>query len=128
MNADETNSPLVESRVRDFRPVFFEDEVWAVVEVVAVVAECLSLFQRHSDQFAGRFEIVVLDEFDVLAAGAVAVFALIAEQMCGQFFVDVSRVVSQNLLRMPAGDMTGEAFGVEHPRDPSSAFAETVEG
>ena len=65
--------------MRDFRPVFFEDEVRAVVEVVAVVAECLSLFQRHFDQLPGGFQVVVLDQFDVLAAGAVAVFALVAE-------------------------------------------------
>lgn len=113
--------------MRDFRPVFFKDEVRTVVEVVAFVAESLSLLQCYFDQFSCGFDIVVLDQLDVLAAGAVAVFALVTEQVSGQFFVDVARVVSQNLLRMPAGDMAGEALGVEESRDSSPAFAKTVE-
>ena len=76
--------------MRDFRPVFFEDEVRAVVEVVAFVAESLSLLQRYLDQFAGGFNVVVLDQFDVLATGAVAILALITQQVSGQFFVDVA--------------------------------------
>lgn len=80
MNCDFVESSI-QTRVRDLRPVFFEDEVRAVVQVVAFVAERLSLLERYSDQLAGFVQVVCLDEFNVFAAGTVAILALIAEQV-----------------------------------------------
>ena len=113
----------------DFFPVAVEVEVRAVVEVVAGVADvvaCLLLCDLH--QFFRRFFFARFDELDVAAAGSVAVLTLISEQMLRGHLVQITGLVAKHFLRVPARDVTGQALGIENPRDVAATFLDTCKG
>src|SRR5207244_3102508 len=116
-------NPLIESFVFDLFPIAVDGvglEFRAVVGVVAGVAvSLLGVCEREADFFASGFLVTGVDQLDVPAAGAVTVLAAVVEELRRSLFTLEPADVTQHVLRMPAGHMAGEAFGVMNARDPT---------
>lgn len=128
---------LIPPNVLDFLPVGVKRrrvEVWVVVEVVAGDAvRFFGVSQRQADLLISRVLFAGFDQLNVSAAGAVTVLAAVVEKLLGFLFALEAAVVPQDLLRMPTGCVTGEAFGIMNSRDPAvlqlgPAFDQTVVG
>src|SRR5262249_52288532 len=65
-------------------------------------------------------------QISMASSGAVAVFAGLTDEMRGRVFVLVSGLEADHLLRVPAGDVAGDALGIIDAIDPGLLISRTA--
>lgn len=108
----------------DLLPVFFEGpffvEVGAIVDVVALETLFLRVGKCQSHRGSEFFELLfiacsILFGLDMLQSWSMAILTAIAMQIDRAFQSFVSGFVGRELLRIPTGNMAGDALGVKVP-------------
>ena len=113
----------------NLRPVIVELESGAVIQIVARLAQELlaGLINADAHQLVGLVLLVLLDQFNVLAAGAVAVFTLHTFEMRRLLSVHETSVVTQDVRSTPTNGVTTNALGVVDSRNTQASGLQAFE-